>query len=133
MSDRDREIIDGLRRTIEAFNRGDFDAAMEMAHPDIEFVPPGGQASLKGAAAMREWMEPEAFAEQSFEPRDFRVKGNKVLISQHTWARGAGSGIEIELDIWTVWTVDDDSLVTRVETFFPNEETEALEAAGLSE
>jgi hypothetical protein len=35
MSDRDQEIIASLRRTYEAFSCGDFDAAMEMAHPRL--------------------------------------------------------------------------------------------------
>ena len=100
MSSRDQEIIDSLRRGFEAFNRADFDAAMESAHPEIEFVPPGGQGTLRGAAALRAWMEPDAFAEQRIEPREFRINGNKILISQHTWSRGAGSGIEMELDLW---------------------------------
>jgi len=132
MSDRDQEIIDDLRRLYEAFNRADFDAAMEFAHPEAEFVRPGGQAPLRGAAAIRAWMEPDAFEEQKVEPREFRVNGNKVLVSQHTWGRGAGSGIEMEVDVLSVWTLNDDGLVTRLEAFLPHEETEALEAAGLS-
>ena len=133
MPDRDQEIIDSLRGAIEAFNRADFDAAMEIAHPEVEYVPVGGQASLRGAAALRAWMEPDAFEEQRIEPREFRIKGNKVLVNQHTWGRGAGSGIEMEVDMWSVWTLNDDGLVTRLEVFLPHEETEALEAAGLSE
>ncbi|MGZ5308483.1 MAG: hypothetical protein ACXWDP_04750 [Solirubrobacterales bacterium] len=44
MSDRDQEIISSLRRAYEAFNHGDFDAAIEVAHPEIEFVRPGSQS-----------------------------------------------------------------------------------------
>jgi ketosteroid isomerase-like protein len=131
MSDRDQEIIGSLRRNYEAFNRGDFDAAIEIAHPEIEFVPPGGQSSLKGADAVRAWMEPDAFEEQQIEPREFRIHGNKVLVSQHIRARGAGSGIELDIDAWAVWTLDDDGLATRLEGFLPHQESEALEAAGL--
>jgi len=126
-------MIDALRRSHEAFNRGDFDAAVESAHPEIEFIPPGGQAPLRGAAALRAWMEPDAFEEQRIEPLDFRVEGNKVLVRQHTQARGVGSGINLDQEIWTVWTFDDDLLVTRMESFLPHDESEALEAAGLSE
>ena len=133
MPDRDQEIIDSLRRGYEAFSRGDFDAAMEIAHPEIEFLPPGGQRSLKGAVAMRAWMEPDAFEEQRIEPLDFRVEGKKVLVLQRTQARGAGSGINLDLEIWTVFTFDDDLLVTRVESYLPHQESEVLEAAGLSE
>jgi hypothetical protein len=78
-------------------------------------------------------MEPDAFEEQQIEPREFRIQGNKILVNQHSWIRGATSGIELEIDNWVVWTLDDDGLATRVETYLPHQETEALEAAGLSE
>ena len=133
MDGRDAAMIDALRRSYEAFNRGDFDAAVESAHPEIEFVPPGGQASLRGAAAVRAWMEPDAFEEQRIAPLDFRVAGNKVLVRQHTQARGAGSGINLDMEIWAVWTFDDDLLVTRLESYLPHQESAALEAAGLRE
>jgi ketosteroid isomerase-like protein len=129
----DAAMIDALRRAFEAFNRGDFDSAMEVAHPEIEFVPVGGQASLSGAEAIRAWMEPDAFEEQRIEPLDFRVEGKKVLVRQHTQARGAGSGINLEVELWTVFTFDDDLLVTRVESYLPHQESEALEATRLSE
>ena len=133
MDGRDAAMIDALRRSFEAFNRGDFDTAVEIAHPEIEVVPPGGQASRRGAEALRAWMEPDAFDEQRAEPLDFRVEGNKVLVHLHTQGRGAGSGIELEVDLWAVWTFDDELLVTRVEAFLPHQEAEALDAVGLSE
>ncbi len=133
MDERDAAMIDALRRSHEAFNRGDFDAAVEIAHPEVEFVPPGGQASLRGAEALRAWMEPDAFEEQRIEPLDFRVEGRKVLVRQHAQARGAGSGIDLDMKMWTVYTFDDDLLATRMESFLPHQEAEALEAAGLRE
>ena len=133
MSDREQEIISSLRRVYEAFSRGDFDTAIAMAHPEIELVRPGGQSSLRGADALREWMEPDAIENQRIEPREFRVKDNKVLVRQHHWGRGAGSGIEVEIDTWVVWTLDEDGLVTRMEAFLIDQESEALEAAGLPE
>ena len=133
MADRDEEFVAGLRRIYEAFNRGDFDTAVAVAHPEIEFVRPGGQSSLRGAEALRAWMEPDAFEEQRIEPLDFRVNGNKVLVRQHATARGAGSGIELDIELWAVWTLNDDGLVTRLEFYLPHQEAEALEAAGLSE
>ena len=133
MPDRDQEIVDSLRRAYEAFSRADFDAAIEIAHPEVEFALPGRQSPLRGADALRAWMEPDAIEEQRIEPREFRINGNKVLVRQHTWGRGAGSGIEVEVDMWVVWTLNDDGLVTRVEAFLLHEEIEALEAAGLSE
>jgi hypothetical protein len=76
-------------------------------------------------------MEPDAFESQQIQPIEFRMQGDKVLVHQLATARGAGSGIELNLDAWAVWTVDDDGLATRVEGFLPHQEIEALRAAGL--
>ena len=77
-------------------------------------------------------MEPDALEEQRVESREFRVNGNKTLVRQKTRARGAGSGIELDVDSWAVWTLDDGGLVTRLEAFLVHEESEVIEAAGLS-
>lgn len=130
MTPTDEELIERLRRSYEAFNRGDFDAAIEMAHPDLLFVRPGAQAELRGADAFRAWMEPDAFESQVIEPIEFRVLGNRVLVRQHATARGAGSGIEIDIESMTLWTFDDDGKATRVEFFLPHQEAEALTALG---
>lgn len=133
MAGRDQEIIASVHRTYEAFIRGDFEVAMEMAHPEIEFVSVGEQSRLRGADALRAWMEPDAFEEQQIQPREIRIQGNKVLVRQHAQVRGAGSGIELDIDLWAVWTMDDDGLVRRIESFLIHQENEALEAAGLEE
>ena len=129
----DDEMIAAVRRLLDAFNRGDFEAALQLAVPDIELVRPGGQSSIKGVAALREWMEPDAIEEQHFEPLDFMVKGDKVFERAHNTGRGAGSGIEIDAVTYIVWTLDDHGLVKEAQGFLPHEEAEALEAAGFSE
>src|SRR3954462_4145156 len=98
----DEEMIAALRRFHDAFNRGDFEAVVQLVHPDIELVRTGGMSSIKGIAALREWMEPDAIEEQNAEPLDFRVKGHKVLVREHATGRGAGSGIEIDAVIYIV-------------------------------
>jgi ketosteroid isomerase-like protein len=133
VADRDEEIIARLRRSYDAFNRGDFDAAAEVAHPGIEFVRPGGQPPLRGADALRRWMEPEAFEQQVIEPLEFSIAGDKVLVRAHARGQGAGSGIEVDTDFWAVWTVNDDGLATRLEWYLDHQEAEAREAAGVSE
>jgi ketosteroid isomerase-like protein len=129
----DEEMIAALRRFHEAFNRGDVEAVVQLAHPDAELVRRGGQSSIKGVAALREWMEPDAFEEQRVEPLDFRVNGDKVLVREHVTGRGAGSGIEVDFVNCIVWTLDDHGLVKEAQAFYPHEEAEALEAAGLRE
>jgi ketosteroid isomerase-like protein len=133
MGERDEQVVARLRRFYEAFNRGDFDAATEIAHPAIEFVRAMGQSSLHGVDALRAWMRPDAFEQQTIEAFEFSVNGNRVLVRQCARARGAGSGIEVDVDFWSVWTLDDDGLATRLEFYLDHQRAEALEAAGLSD
>ena len=125
MPDRDQEMISSLRRAYDAFNRGDYDTAIVLAHPAIEYVPPGGQAPRRGADAVRAWIEPDAF--------ESRINGNKAFVRQRIRARGAGSGVELDNEMAMVWTFDDDGLVTRAEAFLTHQDAEALKAVGLSE
>ena len=67
MSDRDREIPSSLRRTYEAYSRGDFDTATELARPEIEFGLPGDQTPLRGVDAVRAWMEPKVLEHEESE------------------------------------------------------------------
>jgi ketosteroid isomerase-like protein len=129
----DEKMIAALRRLHDAFNRGDFESVVQLVHPDFELVRTGGLSSVKGVAALREWMEPDAIEEQHFEPLDFRVKGDKVLVRVHATGRGAGSGIKIDVVTYAVYTLDDHGLVKEAQGFLPHEEAEALEAAGLRE
>jgi ketosteroid isomerase-like protein len=132
-SDRDAEIARRLHAGFEAFNRGDYDAAAAMMHEDVEYAPVGGQAPIRGRDALRAWMEPSAWDRQAIEPLEITVVGNRILMQSRTSARGAGSGIEMQIESWVVLTIDDDLLVTRIETFFPHEEAEAREAAAVAD
>jgi hypothetical protein len=77
-------------------------------------------------------MEPDAFEKQVVDPVDFSVEGPRVLVRQHGRVRGAGSGIEMEIESWAVWTFDDQGLAKRLEFYLHHEETAARKAAGLS-
>jgi ketosteroid isomerase-like protein len=129
-----QENIEIVRRLFEAVSSEDFDAAIALVHPDVEFVPPGDQAPLRGAESLRRWMEPDAFEQQVIEPLEFVVAGDgRILGRQHVTARGASSGIELEIVSWSVWTFDEAGLITRAEVYLPHEEAKAREAAGLRE
>jgi ketosteroid isomerase-like protein len=129
-----QENVRRVRRALEAISAPDYETALALVHPEIEFVPPGDQAPLKGAESFRRWMVPEAFSEQIIRPLDVVDAGpGKVLGRHHITARGAGSGIELEITSWSVWTFDEDGLITRVEVYLPHEEAEARQAAGLSD
>src|SRR3954469_17560671 len=92
------EMVERLRAVTDAFNRSDFDAAVEIAHPEVVFVRPGGQSEVMGVAALRAWMEPDAFESMAGELLEFERDGNKLLARLRTRARGAGSGIEMEIE-----------------------------------
>jgi ketosteroid isomerase-like protein len=122
------ELIELLRRNNEAINRGDFDTAIQLADPDIVYVRPGGLPELRGVEAVRAWMEPDAFESQRYELLDHEVEGNRILTRARTIARGAGSGIEMQIDALTVWTFNADGKVARVEAFLLHEEDAARRA-----
>jgi ketosteroid isomerase-like protein len=133
MSEENVDIAARIRRRYEAYSRGDFDAVMESTHPEIELVPAGGQAPIRGAADYRAWMEPDAFESQVLEPLEIRLNGYKVLVHVRSTIRGAGSGIEADFLAWAVVTFDEEGLTRRIEIYLDHEEADALEAAGLSE
>ena len=58
----------------------------------------------------------------------FEVEENRVLTRQRTTARGAGSGIEMEIVSLTVWTFNEEGNVIRVEAFLAHEEKAARRA-----
>ena len=59
--------------------------------------------------------------------------GDKVLVRQRIFGRGAGSGIELNAGAWLVLTFDAEGLIARAEVFLLGQEAEALEAAALEE
>jgi ketosteroid isomerase-like protein len=124
----EEELIERLHRGYDAFNRGDYEAATEWVHPDLVYVSPSALTELRGVEAFRAWMEPDAFEAQVSEPQEIEIAGNKALIRQQTRARGAGSGIEMEIGSWAVWTFDDEGRVTRIEVYLEHEEGEARRA-----
>jgi len=128
-----QENVETIRAIIDAYNQGDFDWIRETTYPEFVLVPPGGQAPIKGADGVREWMEPDAFESQVLEPLEFRVEGNKVLVRTRAQIRGAASGIEIEFLSWAIWTFTEAGVAVRLEIYGDHEKAQALEAAGLSE
>lgn len=74
-------------------------------------------------------MEPDALSAQAGEPREFTAAGDRVLVEARSRLTGATSGIELEVDFWSVWRFDDGGLVIRCEVFL--DRRPALEAAGL--
>jgi ketosteroid isomerase-like protein len=132
MSKRDAELIASVRQALAAHNRRDFDAATKNVHPEFELVLPGDKSPLKGAARFRAWMEPDALF-QVYEPLEFRVVGNKVLVRTLNHLRGVGSSFEDDYPTWAVYAFDEAGLCIRLEIYLQHQEAQALKAVGLSE
>ena len=126
------ENLQIVQRWFEALNEEDFDAAIVLMHPEVEFVPPGGQPAYKGAERLRRWMEPDALQGQTFAPLEsVAAADGTVLVKHRVTARGASSGFPVDVISWSVWSFDEKGLITRAQVFLEHEEDQAREAAGL--
>ena len=82
----------------DAVGLADYDAAIELAQPDVVLMRAGGAGEVRGIEALREWMEPDAFESQVTEHLGFQIHEERVLSRVRSHARAAGSGIEIDID-----------------------------------
>jgi ketosteroid isomerase-like protein len=123
-----------VRRFVDAFNRGDISETLSEVDPDITLDewqeapgartyhgPDGVQAALDNWFETWEWMHVEL--------EELREAGDRVFFSLHQRAKGKGSGVEVEIRSWNVYTFRDGKL-TRIQLFL--EPGPALEAAGLT-
>ena len=129
-----QENVEIVRRCCEAFDRGDYEAALEAFAPDIEYDLthfPDGRVYLGHDGvreAFRTWMGTwEDYRQERDEPIG---AGAEVVVPVREHGRGKGSGIELERRTFGVWTIRDGKAV-RIR-FYPTM-SEALEAVGLPE
>jgi hypothetical protein len=69
-------------------------------------------------------VEDEGPPAEELKPLAYHVERMREVISEHR--------LELNLENWVVWTLNDDGLATPLENFLPHQEAEALEAAGQS-
>ena len=124
----DDEKIERINQLFAAMNSGELDAAIELGHPDVVLARAGGAGEDSGNQPILKWMEPDAFESQVTEVLGFEVDGNRVLAQVRSTARGAGSGIEIEISAWIVYSFDEQGRFTRVEIFLEHEQEDARRA-----
>jgi uncharacterized protein len=110
------ENVQRLREGYEAFNRGDFEAVLELMHPDVEVhdrpeVPdPRDYEGLDGArAAFASVLE--MFEQYEIEPVEFIDGDEYVVVVLRQRGRGLASGVDVEGEIVHVWTVRDGQAV----------------------
>jgi ketosteroid isomerase-like protein len=126
--------VEIARRWLRALSREDFDAALALVHRDVVLVPPGNQPPYRGAESLRRWMEPDAFRDLVVNPLETLVVTDRTILGkQRAKARGSATGIEVDVISWSVWTFDENGLITRIEIYLDHERDRAFEAAGRSE
>ena len=127
-----------VREVMDAWNRGDLDAALEKAADDVvvdmsNSVGPDMKGIYRGKEEVRGlmgtllgpedpvWRDPEEIIE---------VDAERLIVVIHVRMRGRGSEVDIHARIAVVWTIsggEGRSLVLY------QSKAEALEAVGLSE
>jgi len=129
-----QENVEKARDFIEAYNRRDFDAAVESFDPEIEWMLPARQSSdsCRGPDEVKRFWKglDETFEELRLEPQEFVDAGDRVATRLRHRGRGRRSGLEIEEEMYHQVATFRAGRMVRIEYF--GEWSEALEAAGPS-
>jgi len=123
--------VTGWRAAYEAFRDGDVDAFIGHCDPEVEWHTrwPGLEPVYHGHEGVREWHR------KVLEPMDFKtelldaepIDEARAMLHFKLEGRGKGSGVEVAMEVWDVWTLREDRLACR-ETFYEREQ--ALAAVG---
>ena len=126
------ENVEKARSYIEAYNRRDFDAATRWFHPHVEWVLPERQSFDSGRgpeAVLRFWRGlDETFDELRLVPQEYVDRGDRVATRLRHFARGKGSGLALEEELYHQVVTFREGLMVRIEYF--GSWPEALDAAG---
>jgi ketosteroid isomerase-like protein len=127
--------VEIVRRLIEAWNRGDYSAALASIDPAIEVsvaYQAGFDGTYRGHAGLTQlmrvfWAE---FEGPNIEIDEAMSAGNDVVLGVRFSGRGKRSGIDVEASAWHTWTLREGKAVRwqLVRT-----KQDALGVAGLSE
>jgi ketosteroid isomerase-like protein len=128
------EKVEQIRSWLDAFNRGEFGAMLDVLDPEVELhewpMAPGAETyhGRDGALmALEKWFE--VWEWMHVEIEDVVELGDRVLLRFHQRAKGKGSEIEVEIRSFSVYTFSG-SQIKRIQLF--TERDPALEAAGLA-
>ena len=131
-----QENVEAFTRALDAYNRRDVDASLEIFDPMVETHPLNlamftQEATVyRGHSGIREFIRDvdEVLPEMQVEPLEIRDLGERIVARGRLHARGRASGAEIESPI--SWVVDfTNGRVIRMRDYL--DFAEALEAAGL--
>lgn len=127
-----QENVDKTRDYIEAYNRRDFDAALQDCDPDVEWVLPDHQSSDSGVGPyqIRRFWEgiDDTFDELQLRPQEYVDGGDRVAVRLRHYGRSK-SGVEMDTELYHQITTFRDGVMVRIE--YVTSWEQALEAAGI--
>ena len=129
-----QENVEIVRAALDAYNRGDLEAALKDAAPEFELDwtrAVGPQRGVYKLDQIRAFLVDflEAFESTRVVPDEFIEAGDQVVVPQTGYIQGR-DGIEATARIALVWTFRDGAIV-RICLY--QQKQEALEAVGVSE
>ena len=128
MSERNVAIA---RSAIEAFNRGDVDAVLALAAPDVEvYAPPDSPnpGRYVGYEGYLRWSEQwlEAWETFTLDVLDIEAVGNRHVVAVvRQNGRGRLSGLALTMEAAQLYEIDEDGKIVRFELH--DERSRALE------
>jgi len=125
-----------IRSGYELWGRGEFEQALALMHPEVEWIPPAyapEPGPHRGHDAVRRGIDAyfQGFAEFRPEIAEIRPtdRPGTYLAEVQTYTKGRTSGIESTIDVLHLIEVRDGK-IARLQVF--TDRDEALEASGLS-
>jgi ketosteroid isomerase-like protein len=129
MSQENTELV---RRVNNAFNRGDFEAWLANADPDVRIRSSFTGQEYHGLEGAREWWREVrgAFSDFQIEHEELRDVGDFVLVRAAIRGHGTDSSAPFDTTAWMVMEFRKGKCVASLNFL---SEADALEAAGLRE
>jgi ketosteroid isomerase-like protein len=126
------ENVAAVLRSLDGWNREDFDACVEMAHPDLEWTSEVAQ-QLEGKALVyrgldefrRYWDEWHAIWSVRIEVLEIEDLGETVFVLGCTRARGDASGVTLAQPIAYVYEFED-GMARRVRSYIDPKRARAV-------
>jgi ketosteroid isomerase-like protein len=130
MSEANVEIV---RASYQALNAGDIASALIAVDSGIEIIDhdlPDVTESSRGLDGLWRWQAhwEASWASWRWEPEEFIDAGDRVVAVPRVYARGRGSGVDVERLDGAVWTLRDGKCI-RLDYY--GSKAEALKAVGL--
>ena len=129
--------VEAVRKSLDAWNRGDVDGWLQASHPEIEWTSEvaqaieGSQKVYRGREEMRRyWDEFHAVWAFTIEVSEIRELGDTVVALASVRARGKASGINFDRPIAYVFEFEG-GFARRARSYFDIER--ALEAARMDD